>query len=104
MSESNCPNCGAPIEGIKCKYCGTYFFNLTDIDFNKPRYIRIPLGNKRVIFNVLADEVSITNNQAQFYANNIPVFSNPEFTIDIKLRVVPDEKGIMYLRKDLEED
>ena len=21
----NCPNCGAPITGSKCEYCGTYF-------------------------------------------------------------------------------
>lgn len=22
---SNCPNCGAPISGYKCEYCGTVF-------------------------------------------------------------------------------
>lgn len=22
---TNCPNCGAPIEGMKCEYCGTDF-------------------------------------------------------------------------------
>ena len=24
---TNCPNCGAPIEGNKCPYCGTIFTN-----------------------------------------------------------------------------
>lgn len=23
MCYNNCPNCGAPIEGFQCKYCGT---------------------------------------------------------------------------------
>ena len=23
MSKLNCPNCGAPITGIQCEYCGT---------------------------------------------------------------------------------
>lgn len=25
---SNCPNCGAPIRGLECKYCGTSFRGL----------------------------------------------------------------------------
>ena len=23
---SNCPNCGAPITGVRCEYCGTVFY------------------------------------------------------------------------------
>lgn len=25
MNELNCPNCGAPIKGDECEYCGTVF-------------------------------------------------------------------------------
>lgn len=25
MSKNNCPNCGAPIKGGRCEYCGTEF-------------------------------------------------------------------------------
>lgn len=25
MSETNCPNCGAPKRGSVCEYCGTHF-------------------------------------------------------------------------------
>lgn len=25
MSRTNCPNCGAPVRGAECEYCGTYF-------------------------------------------------------------------------------
>lgn len=27
MSDRNCPNCGAPIETVKCPYCGTPFLD-----------------------------------------------------------------------------
>ena len=26
---TNCPNCGAPISGMKCEYCGTNFEAIT---------------------------------------------------------------------------
>lgn len=25
MTRTNCPNCGAPIKGVSCAYCGTMF-------------------------------------------------------------------------------
>ena len=28
MADSNCPNCGAPITGSECPYCGTRFGGL----------------------------------------------------------------------------
>jgi len=39
MRYINCPNCGAPIEGFQCKYCGTI------------------LQEEREKFQVLADEI-----------------------------------------------
>ena len=42
----NCPNCGAPITGYKCAYCGTQFFDFADIDMNKKGYLRIKIDGK----------------------------------------------------------
>lgn len=39
MKYKNCPNCGAPIEGFQCKYCGTV------------------LQEEREQFQALADEI-----------------------------------------------
>lgn len=50
MIQTNCPNCGAPIEPYKyrCDYCGTYYLDLTAFDMseNKPYYVKfgIPGG------------------------------------------------------------
>lgn len=30
----NCPNCGAPIEGSKCSFCGTPFVDISCIDIH----------------------------------------------------------------------
>lgn len=46
----NCPNCGSPIEPYKCrcKYCGTWYFDLTAFDMTEdvPYYVkfRTPYG------------------------------------------------------------
>lgn len=42
---TNCPNCGAPISGIECKYCGTTFFDLVDISTGRDCIVRLRHGN-----------------------------------------------------------
>lgn len=41
---TNCPNCGSPIDvhECMCKYCGTYYFDLTTFEMNsdKKYYIK----------------------------------------------------------------
>lgn len=39
-SQLNCPNCGAPITGDKCEYCGTHFMDCT-MDTERPFYIKL---------------------------------------------------------------
>lgn len=104
MSEYNCPNCGAPIEGVKCAYCGTYFFNIADIEENKPHYIRLNLGGHKMMFNVVASNIKFwqENDMATYYADNQPYLLSPSEIrthISIDLDVVPDEKGITYIEK-----
>jgi hypothetical protein len=37
----NCPNCGAPLDGDKCAFCGTTFYDFSSIEDGKPCYMRI---------------------------------------------------------------
>ncbi len=39
--KTNCPNCGYPIQGYKCEYCGTMFFDFTNMEMGKASYFRI---------------------------------------------------------------
>lgn len=52
MSNKNCINCGAPIEveTVKCPYCGTSYFDFTDIDLRSPVVLRIKTDDNSVIF------------------------------------------------------
>jgi len=47
---SNCPNCGAPIVGNKCEYCGTIFNDIQKkYQFNHEQedlYLRLDLLHK----------------------------------------------------------
>lgn len=41
---TNCPNCGSPISGVKCEYCGTAFFDLVDITVGEKCIVRLRYG------------------------------------------------------------
>ena len=48
MSKLNCPNCGAPITGIQCEYCGTMFYDFAEISDNAPKYLRLDFNGKKI--------------------------------------------------------
>ena len=56
MFISNCPNCGAPIVGNKCEYCGTIFNDIREkYQFNHEQedlYLRIDLLHKLDQLNI----------------------------------------------------
>lgn len=43
----NCPNCGAPIDPymVHCKYCDTYYFDLSAFDCSKTCFVKFKQGN-----------------------------------------------------------
>ena len=92
----NCPNCGAPITGMKCEYCGTMFYDLVNIDADGRTFIRMRLNGQIVTFKAV-----VTNIEAQteyqsclLYEDNRLVYrGNPDYTVTIKMIVLPDENG-----------
>lgn len=79
----NCPNCGAPITGTECQYCGSVFYDFVTLDDSKPTYVRVRLFNDQIVTaKVLVQSATV----------NIEPDALP--TIDIALMVVPDDNGI----------
>ena len=63
--KTNCPNCGAPISGIKCEYCGTQFFDLADFDLYKDGFLRMRVDGKAMLCKVTPRFVRIDCSDAQ---------------------------------------
>lgn len=60
MIESfNCPNCGAPINGDLCPYCGTAFIDWSAIDVRKPNWIKVKFDDKIVLVKAILADASI---------------------------------------------
>ena len=62
---TNCPNCGAPISGCKCDYCGTMFYDFTElpVDGKTPTFIRMkfhPFSDQTIMMRVLFSDVEKT--------------------------------------------
>ena len=73
-NKTNCPNCGAPIKGIKCDYCGTYFHDWSDIDTKDMNYIRINHNGSTVLVKAYLNSVTMEHIG----------WGKPEVTIEIK--------------------
>ena len=43
---TNCPNCGSPISGTKCEYCGTAFLDVVDISKGGTCIVRLRHGDE----------------------------------------------------------
>ena len=63
----NCSNCGAPITGAKCEYCGTMFYDFANIDINgKAGYLRLRYNDKIILVKAYCGECSLTM-QPEYY-------------------------------------
>lgn len=38
--EKSCPNCGAPLVGFECLYCGATFYDFANLSMDRPVFIR----------------------------------------------------------------
>ena len=57
---TNCPNCGAPITGHKCEYCGAVIFDFAALEIGKPVWINLKMGERWVLAHVLPESASIS--------------------------------------------
>ena len=61
---TNCPNCGSPISGIKCEYCGTTFFDLVDISAGKNCIVRLRHGDEIITGKMYVGNINAEVNYA----------------------------------------
>ena len=62
--KTNCPNCGAPIGafGVECPYCGTKYYDFSDIPIGEPFHIRVRTKDGIYITcPVIVRQFSVTN-------------------------------------------
>ena len=57
----NCPNCGAPIDPymVHCKYCDTYYFDMSAFDCSKKCFVKFRLGNRIITALALPEPTDI---------------------------------------------
>lgn len=102
MIPRNCINCSAPYDPHlhKCPYCGTIYYDMTDIDFNskQPIYLTIKKDNYIITQKVLpstvdfehkyetVDCINSKGHKLKTFVTNNTIETNIIFT------AVPDEK------------
>lgn len=96
----NCPNCGAPIRGVECEYCGTMFYDFSSISLDKPTYIRINGPQGLATFRAQATDCSFDINTDSTYICNgrnqrLSVITNSTYTCQLNFNILPDDDGIM---------
>ena len=100
----NCPNCGAPINGANCEYCGVIFYDFANLDADGPSYIRLRFAGRLLIFKALTTSVCVENRGCgtTLYADNVPYYtvgSSPDYHITLEMDVVPDDRGVMFEKR-----
>ena len=86
----NCPNCGAPITGIQCEYCGTMFYDFAEISDNTPKYLRLDFNGKKIWCKAVMRETNITIN-----------YRDDPVIIEVLFATIPDKDGtLIYFQEE----
>ena len=99
---TNCPNCGAPVSGWQCDYCGAVFYDFSslDISFDKQIFMRFKYEGKTVQTKVRLTNFNVNSqpDTVTLYADCRPIsyMTNVRTAIDMSFDVVDD----IILRRD----
>lgn len=97
MIESfNCPNCGAPINGDLCPYCGTAFIDWSAIDIHKPNWIKVKFDDKIVLVKAILANASVHADYSEpisYYMDAFDAYccvkTTPHIEIESTLTCIP---------------
>ena len=99
----NCPNCGAPLDGEKCFYCGTTFYDFASLEIGTPCYIRLKFGDTKITLKAIPDvaSVNIQHNYSSAYdARGTEVMSfctGQDLNLDVHFRTVNDNGKLLTI-------
>ena len=102
----NCPNCGAPITGETCEYCGTVIYDFSVIDDTKPSYIKMKLNGQIIMFKAYLRNAIFEMSsglESHFYADNnilCRTRSIPDMTVTTEFMVIPDDNILYRIKKE----
>lgn len=84
----NCPNCGAPITGIKCEYCGTMFYDFAEISQDNPKFLRLNFNGKKIWGKAIMQSANVVIEH-----DSLPV-------VEVNFLLQPDKDGnIIYFQE-----
>lgn len=93
---TNCPNCGAPIDGIICQYCGTRIYDFINISEDEPVWICFRYDGMVVQCKTKHISSSVACENVTLYADDKPYIKQPDYTITLDFKVVQDENGVYF--------
>ena len=98
--KTNCPNCGAPIEDIRCPYCNTIFYDFAALSLDEPVYIRIKNRGEIYMFKAVISncDISIQSDTYDTYCGDRLMKFNMgnRAEVDVCFNVFPDEQGNLF--------
>lgn len=100
---NNCPNCGAPIDGHKCPYCGTVIFDFASIEVGKPIWISLKAPDGKIhMVHVLPEAIDFLPSicdDAYIYTDNdrhyIKYSCHPP-ALRMEFTEIPNMDGILH--------
>jgi len=99
----NCPNCGAPITGATCEYCGTIFYDFANLEIGKPVYIRMKVNDSLLIFKAIVTnaDFQVIGNEPIFYMDSQPVIlgTSENYEMDVHFVLTPDDRGVIFEKR-----
>ena len=100
----NCPNCGAPVTGPRCEYCGTLFLDFGALSMDAPTYIRIRMEDKYLFFRGIIRDIELKSRPTPvMYAWNDPaIIETVPFEYELNFSAVgaPSENGLVFIESE----